>query len=191
MTPFSDPVRRLLAVLLFAYLAAFAASLHAQAPGGQANEPRGLVELRQLMRQGHLSQALQRADTLIADLPEDARPRFLKAVILTELERPSDALAVYKKLIEDFPELPEPYNNLGVLYAQQRQYEQAKEALEAAVRANPSYAVAHENLGDVYLRLASQAYGKALQAEKTSAAAQRKLAAVGDLLTTSDGSSPK
>jgi Flp pilus assembly protein TadD len=191
MTPFLDLICCLLVRLSLAALAAFTLPSYAQGQSTQSSEPRGLVELRQLMRQGHHAEALQRADKLIIDMPEDARPRFLKAVILTELERPSDALALYKKLTQDFPELPEPYNNLGVLYAQQRQYELAKDALEAAVRANPGYAIAHENLGDLYLRLATQEYGKALQTERSNAAAQRKLAALRDLLATAGGSAGK
>jgi hypothetical protein len=33
---------------------------------------------------------------------------------------------------------------------------------EAAVRNNPNYAVAHENLGDIYARLAYQSYAQSL-----------------------------
>lgn len=134
------------------------------------------------IRQGQLPEALARVDRVLAAQPENPRARFLKAVILTEKNRADEALAILSKLTEDYPELPEPYNNLAVIFAQQRQYDRAKSALEHAIRANPGFAVAHENLGDVYLRLASQSYDHALQQDKTNASAQRKLAAVRDLL---------
>jgi ketosteroid isomerase-like protein len=81
-------------------------------------------------------------------------------------------------LTEDFPELPEPYNNLAVLYASQNQFDKARTALEMAIRTNPSYATAHENLGDVYARLASQAYNKALQLDGANSAVPPKLATI-------------
>ena len=114
-------------------------------------------DLQALVKQGQLSQALEKADQLLASKPRDAQVRFLRGVILSELNRGGEAITVFQKLTEDYPELPEPYNNLAVLYAQQRQYDKARNALEMAIRTHPSYATAHENLGDIYARLASQA----------------------------------
>jgi len=88
--------------------------------------------------------------------------RFMKGVMLSE-SRPADAIAIFSKLTQDYPKLPEPYNNLAVLYAAAGQYDKAKAALDKALRTNPAYATAFDNLGDVHARLASQAYDKALQ----------------------------
>jgi hypothetical protein len=44
-----------------------------------------------------------------------------------------------------------------------------------AIRTHPSYATAHENLGDIYAKLASQAYDRALQLDKSNAPLQTKL----------------
>ncbi|MDB5869854.1 MAG: repeat-containing protein, partial [Polaromonas sp.] len=51
-----------------------------------------------------------------------------------------------------------------------------------AIRLNPSYATAHENLGDIYARLASQSYSRALQLNATNASLPPKLALIGQLL---------
>jgi tetratricopeptide (TPR) repeat protein len=99
--------------------------------------------------------------------------------------RPADAIAVFTKLTEDYPELPEPYNNLAVLYAQQKQYDKARTALEMAIRTHPSYSIAHENLGDVYAKLASQAYDKALQLDSSNSITQSKLSLIRELISTS------
>ncbi len=88
------------------------------------------------------------------------------------------AISTFTKLTEDYPELPEPYNNLAVLYAGQGQYDKARMALEMAIRTNPSYSTAHENIGDVYARLASQAYNKALQLDSSNMAVPPKLALI-------------
>jgi len=144
-----------------------------------------LQEASRLMKQGQLGPALEKTDQILASKPKDAQARFMKGLILTEMNRHNDVIAVFTKLTEDYPELPEPYNNLAVLYAQQRQFEKAKNALEMAIRTHPSYATAHENLGDIYARMASQAYDKALQIDSSNASAQSKLALIRDLMSVS------
>lgn len=139
-------------------------------------------EVSRLIKAGQLDQAMQKADAALSQRPRDAQMRFLKGLIYTEQHKTQDAINVYTKLTEDFPELPEPYNNLAVLYAQQGQYEKARAALEMAIRTHPSYATAHENLGDVYAKLASEAYGKALQLDASNSAAQTKLSLIRDLI---------
>src|SRR3972149_4567020 len=86
------------------------------------------------------------------------------------------------KNLPAFPALPEPYNNLAVIYAAQGQYEKARAALEQSIRTHPSYATAYENLGDVYAKLASQAYDKALQLDSANTGAQNQLALVRELV---------
>ena len=146
---------------------------------GHADE---LQDINRMMRQGQLPQALDRVDKLLAAKPRDAQGRFLKGLVLTEMNRTGEAIQVFAKLSEDYPELPEPYNNLAVLYASQGQYDKAKAALENSIRTHPSYATAHENLGDIYAKLASQAYDKALQLDSSNATAKTKLAMIGELI---------
>jgi tetratricopeptide (TPR) repeat protein len=137
------------------------------------------------MKQGQMPQALEKVDAYISTKPKDAQGRFLKGLILTEMGRPAEAIPVFTKLTEDYPELPEPYNNLAVLYAQQKQYDKARTALEMAIRTHPSYSIAHENLGDVYAKLASQAYDKALQLDSSNSVTQSKLSLIRELISTS------
>jgi tetratricopeptide (TPR) repeat protein len=144
-----------------------------------------LPEVQRLIKQGQYPQALDKVDAYLSSRPKDAQGRFLKGLIYTEMNKPTEAIAIFTRLSEDYPELPEPYNNLAVLYAQQKQYDKARTALEMAIRTHPSYAIAYENLGDVYAKLASQAYDKALQLDSSNAATQNKLALIRDLITTS------
>lgn len=106
----------------------------------------------------------------------DAQARFAKGVLLAEQNKPDEAIAVFTKLTEDYKDLPEPYNNLAVLYAAQGHYDKARVTLEKALRTNPSYQTAYENLGDIYGKLASQAYDKALALDTNTAPAKTKLA---------------
>jgi len=141
------------------------------------------TDVNDLVRSGQLTQALTKADQYLAAKPRDPQMRFIKGVIQTEAGKPSDAISTFTKITQDYPELPEPYNNLAVLYAGQNQFDKARAALEMAIRTNPSYATAHENLGDVYARLASQAYSKALQLDGGNSAVPPKLALIRTLFT--------
>ncbi|MDD3784963.1 MAG: tetratricopeptide repeat protein [Hydrogenophaga sp.] len=142
------------------------------------------AEINRLLRAGQISEALGKVDQHLAAKPNDPQMRFLKGVVQTESGKTADAVATFTKLTEDYPELPEPYNNLAVLYASQSQFDKARAALEMAIRTNPSYATAHENLGDVYAKLASQAYSKALQLDAAQTGAAPKLNLIRSLFAT-------
>src|SRR4029079_548621 len=138
-------------------------------------------EAAKLLKAGQHQQALERVNKVLAAKPKDAQARFLKGLIYAEQGNPKEASEIFLKLTQDYPDLPEPYNNLAVIYAAQGQYEKARAALEQSIRTHPSYATAYENLGDVYAKLASQAYDKALQLDSSNTAAQNKLSLVRDL----------
>ncbi|ARN20966.1 tetratricopeptide repeat protein [Piscinibacter gummiphilus] len=141
------------------------------------------TDVDRLFGAGQLAEALQRADQSLAARPQEPRVRFLKGLILSEMSRTPEAIDVFTKLAADHPDLPEPHNNLAVLYSKQGQYEQARRSLEAAIRTNPSYATAYENLGDVYAKLASQAYSKALQIDGNNAKVPPKLSMIRNLFS--------
>ena len=167
---FTDP-RTLLGVLL--------AALLAMSSLAYADD---VEDAAKLLKSGQHQQALERVNKVLAAKPKDARARFLKGLIFAEQGSAKDATDVFLALTKDFPDLPEPYNNLAVIYASQGQYDKARAALEQSIRTHPSYATAYENLGDVYAKLASQAYDKALQFDSANPAAKNKLALVKELV---------
>lgn len=132
-------------------------------------------EIERLFRGGETTLALQRAERAIAERPRDASMRFLRGVMLSEMKREVEAMEAFTRLMEDFPELPEPYNNLAVLYAAQGQIDKARELLETALRHDPSYFTAHENLGDVFMRLARREYERAAASGRGDTELERKL----------------
>lgn len=142
-------------------------------------------------KKGNHAAALDQVNGYLAGKPKDAQGRFLKGLILTELNRTNEAIETFSDLTDEFPELPEPYNNLAVLYANQGQFERAKNSLEMAIRTHPAYATAHENLGDIYAKMASMAYNKALQLDKSNASAQTKLSLVKELFAPPPGAKAK
>ena len=141
-----------------------------------------IQEINQQFRKGDTTGALDRANRYLANNPTDAQARFLKGLILADQGKTNDAIDVLSRLTEDYPELPEPYNNLAVLYASQGKYGDARNALEMAIRAHPNYATAHENLGDLYAKMASIAYDKALTLDSKNTTAQSKLTLIQNML---------
>ncbi|AKJ68496.1 hypothetical protein PATSB16_25500 [Pandoraea thiooxydans] len=150
--------RPVLAVLTAVLIMSGAAQAQLLSPQQEAGAAIGkLVDSRQYQA------ALPRIDAYLKKYPRDAQMRFTRGRVLTELGQREQAIAAFTALTQDFPELPEPYNNLAALYAQEGHYEQARAALEMAIRTNPNFAVAYANLGDVYAKLATQAYARANQ----------------------------
>lgn len=140
-----------------------------------------LREVTRLHQAGQSAAALERADRYLATQPKDAQMRFLKSVVLADTARPTEAQALLQQLVEDYPELAEPHNNLAALHAAAGDYGKARAALEETLRLNPAYAPAHENLGDVHIALAGQSYARALRLEPASATLPPKIALVRQL----------
>lgn len=134
-----------------------------------------------LYKQKQYDKAMEQVDAILAAKPKDLQARFLKGVILVDQGKTADAMGVFQALTEDAPDRPEPYNNLGLLYALQGQYDKARSALEMAIRIQPTYAIAHENLGDIYAKMASKEYERALQLDPNNFSPQGKLATISKL----------
>jgi len=125
-----------------------------------------LAEAHTLFESGKPEQAMLKVNNYLRTKPGSAEARFLKALILVEQGNSGAAIGVFTALTRDYPELPEPYNNIAVNHAAEGDYDSARAALQAALKTHPSYATAYENLGDIYAKLASEAYQQALDLEK-------------------------
>jgi tetratricopeptide (TPR) repeat protein len=150
---------------------------------GAAAQADAYGDVQQLMRSGKLAEALAKTQQSLAARPKDPQMRFLQGVIHADAGRQGEAVETFTSLTQDYPELAEPYNNLAVLHAAQGQYDKARAALEQALRVNPNHGVAHENLGDVYARLAAQSYERAGRLAPASPTAAAKLTLIRQLFT--------
>ena len=137
-----------------------------------------LDEVANLNRAGNSTAALARADEYLASNPRDAQMRFLKSVVLADMGRSDEAEALLRQLAQAYPELAEPHNNLAAIYASRGQFDVAQTELLESLRLDPGYATAYENLGDVYLKLAEQAYSASLKHGAKNAKAADKLTAL-------------
>jgi tetratricopeptide (TPR) repeat protein len=157
---------------LGAALALTALSAHAQSiedfewQPGQSTLPTIIStphnDVRKMLRQAKYPQALVLVNKGLVTNPRDPQMRFWQAYIFERQGQADAALKVYLGLSQEYPELAEPHNNLGVLYAAKGDYPNAKASLDAALRANPNYAAAHENMGDLLVNMARQSYERSL-----------------------------
>jgi len=182
------PIARLLAILMLSLAGAVA---QAQQPAFWSPwspeltpTPRSeAAEIADLMRAGKSENALERADTYLQTHARDLQVRFLRAVVLIDLGRAEEATEVLEHLTQEFPELPEPYNNLAVLAASQGGLDRAERLLQQSLAAQPNYVTAQENLGDLYASMSAVAYERAAKLDPSSAALKSKLALARDMTT--------
>jgi len=172
-----------LALLLAALLAG--GDLRAQTPRQSALAPAAQTRphdnAQAALRAGNPQRALEIAETALKTFPTDAQLRFIRAVSLNLLQRLPEAETAFAELTQEFPELPEPYNNLAVVRAAQGKLDQARLALEDAIRAVPGYPVAHENLGDIHAQLAARSYRNAQKLDPANKTVAPKLKLVSEV----------
>ncbi|MAS82200.1 MAG: hypothetical protein CMF45_05885 [Legionellales bacterium] len=148
-------------------------------------------DIQLLINQGEYEKALLLTEEKLSVTKSDIKLQFMKGLTLTRLDQYHDAEEVFIQITVANPELPEPFNNLAVVYAAQGKYAEAEEALKNAINTHPSYATAHENLGDIYAKMASHAYNQALELDIRNTAAQEKLSLVKELIFSSTESEKK
>ena len=147
-----------------------------------------LDQIQVLINEGHLQQALELADEQLEQNDSDIRLLFLKGLIYTKMEDLDNAQKLFEKITTEHPELPEPFNNLAVIYAFKGEFDKAELALLTAINTHPTYATAHENLGDIYAKMATQAYNQALELDEENIYVKEKLLLVNELFSVPESS---
>jgi Flp pilus assembly protein TadD len=145
---------------------------------------------RALIAQGDLRTALQRIDEAITADPRDMQLRFLRGVVLMDLQRDAEAIVHFQQMALEFPELPDPLNNLALLHARAQRLDDARLALETALRNDPTHSTALANLGQLYLMLAARTLETLAAQAPTEPRQQRLLHAVRNLLAKEFGAQP-
>lgn len=134
-----------------------------------------IASIKILLAGKRTTEALQVSEKALGQFPANVQLRFLYGVALTDSGDTDQAIDLFSELTQEHPELAEPYNNLAVLHASTGNLAAARDALELAVVAVPDYPLAFENLGDVYTRLAVQAYRQGAAVKTANATIRRKL----------------
>lgn len=139
-------------------------------------------DIYKLISDKKYSEAITAIEAELKVNPRNVQLRFIRSRIEIETGNLAAAKAALLEITQQFPEIPEPYNNLAVLEAETGRLEEAREYLELALKVQPNFATAYENLGDVYTRLAARSYGKALTLDRKQIQNRRKMKLAEDIL---------
>ena len=118
-------------------------------------------DIEKLIKAKKYPEAIDLINQRLKKTPGNVQLRYVKARMQIEMRQWEAAKKTLVEITQQFPELPEPYNNLAALAANQGNWIEARDYLELALKLRPSYTVASANLGEVYIRLAVQAYDNA------------------------------
>ena len=119
------------------------------------------THIEKLTKERKFTDAIKAIDTVLVKSPRNVQLRFLKARLQIELRDQVSAKNTWIEITQQFPELPEPYNNLAALSANQGKWIEARDYLELALKLRPDYVTAQGNLAEVYLRLSEMNYQSA------------------------------
>ncbi|MFM7000422.1 MAG: tetratricopeptide repeat protein [Limnohabitans sp.] len=139
-------------------------------------------DVNRLIQNGQWDKARQQIDQRLTSAPNDPQMRLLLSRVQDAQGQTQAAMDTLQALTQSFPELAEPHNNLAVLLARENRHADALASLQAAIQARPDYAIALENMGDVYAALASNAYAKALQITPQQRRIQNKQLTIDQML---------
>ena len=129
-------------------------------PAGAASEE-ALERVMSLVAEGRLGEARELLDPVLESGVNRPRARLLDGILLARAGDVGEAIDVFDRLRREYPEMPEPWNNLAVLFAVKGRLLDARSTLEEAIVRQPDLAAAHANLGDVYAALARHSRTKA------------------------------
>jgi len=118
-------------------------------------------DVEKLVKARKFEDAIDLINSQLKKTPRNVQLRFVKARVQIEMRQFTQAKKTLIEITQQFPELPEPYNNLAAIAANQGNWIEARDYLELALKLRPSYAIASANLGEIYIRLSSQAYENA------------------------------
>ena len=149
-----------------------------------------LKQARKLQSQGNTQAAFDQVDNYLINNPKDPNGWLLYGTSLMNQNKLDAAADIFNKLIQLYPDSPEPYNNLAAVYARQGKNDQAVDTLLQAFDTHPSYAQVQANLKAVYATLATQAYNRALDLDKSSDPARANLAILDQVYQT-PGAAPQ
>ena len=126
------------------------------------------TDVERLIKARQYQDAVNLINTKIKATPRNVQIRFVKARLEIEMRQFGEAKKSLIEITQQFPELPEPYNNLAAIAANQGNWIEARDYLELALKLRPTYVIASANLGEIYIRLGAQAYENAAKGALTN-----------------------
>lgn len=145
------------------YLSIVALMFTLPAMAQDAAGPGDMESIISMANGGDTNGALQALDNLLADDPDNLEALYYQGLLRLEQEDTSGARQAFQRIADIYPDAIQApvLNNLALTYAQDGELQRARTMLLSAIARDPDYATAQSNLGDIYIRLAVEAYREA------------------------------
>ncbi len=130
-------------------------------------------QAKQALSLGRMDAASDLLNKQVQSEPRDYQAWFLLGVAEARGKHFHQAIEAFRRVIELRDDLAEPHNNLAVIYNELGDVKAAVSELEQSLQKHPGYAIAEENIADLYIKLALQYYKKALLKNDNPALTQR------------------
>lgn len=114
-----------------------------------------------LINMGNKREAVTWMERVIAENPEDVSARSFLANLYLSMEQPDQAEAMYREIIAKDEKDYDNRLSLGLLYARQKKFTEARDVLLALLKLNPEYAAAYPYLARVYAEMGDKAKARA------------------------------
>lgn len=147
------------------------------------------VRIQQLMQAGRYNEAEKELRSELGSGDSNVHLKFLACVIQAQQGSSKKAIACFQQLVQDYPDMPEAYNNLGVLYAGLGMPMEARKWLERGLKQQHAYAMLYQNLQNLQAEINRNAYASALQLDMSKSQMQTKLSLLGRMASTPDKAS--
>ena len=151
-----------------------------QSPQGEAVA--SLEQALSAQASGQWQRAMDSTRHALSTQPGSVHWQLLYSALLIQSGDWRAARCALQTMAQNFPELGAVHNNLAVVHAAQGDWHLAAQSLEDALRADPKYALAAENLAEAHLQLAEQALEQAQEMTPNNGEIKQRLAAVRALL---------
>ena len=131
-----------------------------------------------LATNGNPELALRQLEARLATAPDDGKAAYLKGLILMQMSKREEAERWFRMMQVNFPDMPQPYNALAVIFDSRGDLLAAQQVLQELLSRHPEQQGARVNLGNIYLKLARQEFEKALKEKPDDAMIRKKLEAI-------------
>jgi tetratricopeptide (TPR) repeat protein len=157
--------------------------------GQAANNATGagsVQKIEKLLQEGRLDDAEK--ELQLAKSADNSNPRlkFLQCVVLAQQAATKKAMACFQQWNREHPEVPEAYNNIGVLYAGMGMQVEARKWFESGLKQQQAYFSLYQNLLNLQSEMTRHAYASALQLDMSKTTAQAKLGLLGRITSVPD-----
>lgn len=181
--------------VLSLHFGAVAAAVLALAPvwshaANTGSHDSAIQKIEKLLKEGRQAEADKEIQLAQSVEGGHFRLKFLQCVVQAQQGASKKAISCFQQWAQEHSDVPEAYNNIGVLYAGMGMHVEARKWFEQGIKQQQAYATLHQNLLNLQAEMNRPAYAAALQLDMAKQASQPKLSLLGRITSVPDQAAP-